>query len=68
MKECPSLNQLKKTAARAYVRTLERVDPEFAVHVLTAQRELFLAGSAFWRSEAEHADRAIQKIKVRSGD
>lgn len=64
----PTFNNLKKMAARAYIRSLERVDPRFAEHVLNAQREFFLAGSAFWRAEAEHAERAIEKIRSRKSD
>jgi len=60
------LAEFKRAAAARYVRRLERFDPRFAVHVLTAQSELFSAARAFFASEEEHARRAAGKVRERA--
>jgi len=57
--------KLKRTMLGSYVRMLERVDPQVAHHLLSAQRELFLAGKVFFEEEIKHADQAMAKIDER---
>lgn len=57
---------LKKNVLGAYVRGLESIDPKVAAHLLTAQREFFAAGRAFFEAEMGHADKAIDRIRKRA--
>jgi len=59
-------SRLKKEVLGGYVRALESIDPEVACHILTAQKEAFLAGKKFFEAEVGHADRAINKIRERA--
>lgn len=53
----------KKRAARAYLGVLDQLDPEVARHILGFQREMFLAGQAFFEEEVRHADKALEKLE-----
>lgn len=57
------LSDLKKRIIGGYIRGLQCIDPQVATHILTAQREAFAAGKAFFEVEMNHADRAIDKIR-----
>lgn len=59
--------RLKKDVLGGYVRTLHRIDPEVATHILKAQRHFFEAGRAFFEEEIGHADRALEKISQKKG-
>jgi len=56
-------NRLKTRVLMRYVRGLERLDPQVARHLLSSQREFFLAGKTFFESEAGHAQKAINKME-----
>lgn len=60
------VTRIKKEVLGGYVKALEAVDPEFACHVLSAQKEMFLAGKTFFEAEVGHAERAINKIRTRA--
>lgn len=54
---------LKRRVLGGYVKTLERIDPKLATHVLSAQREFFMAGKVFFEEEVRHADKALRRIR-----
>lgn len=57
---------LKKKVLYRYVRTLEKMDSQLARHLLTSQREFFLAGKTFFDIEAGHAQKALNKISKKN--
>lgn len=59
------VRSVKKNVLGGYVRFLDRLDPEFSRRVLSAQREFFLAGRAFFDEEARHAEKAIHRMEAR---
>lgn len=54
---------VKKNVLGRYVKALESMDPKLAEHILNAQKEFFLAGKTFWEIEAEHAEKALNRIR-----
>ena len=58
-------NELKKKILLDGLNKLEAFDPELAHHVVSAQREVFKAGQAFFESEVQHADRFLEKLKAK---
>ncbi|MCC6548054.1 hypothetical protein IT570_12885 [Candidatus Sumerlaeota bacterium] len=60
------LKEMKLAAATRYVRSLERFDPKFAEHLLTAQGELFSAAKSFFEAEERHTRKAVAMIRQRA--
>jgi len=58
-------NELKKKILIEGLKKLEAFDPELAHHMVSAQREVFKAGQAFFESEVGHADRFLEKLKAK---
>lgn len=52
----------KKKVLGGYVRTLHRLDPQLATHLLKAHKSAFEAGRAFFEEEIRHAERALEKV------
>ena len=70
MEKSPNyVDKAKQKAFDIYMRGLDRLDPKVAHHLLGFQREMFLAGRAFFESEARHAEKAMAKFerKAREG-
>lgn len=59
------LNDAKKKFFRGYMKALGCLDPQVATHLLSAQREVFLAGKEFFEAEARHAEKAMAKFEAR---
>lgn len=57
--------KFKNKVLKKYVRALDRLDPEFARHILASQHEFFLAGKTFFEYEAAHAQKAMEKQERR---
>jgi hypothetical protein len=62
------VHRAKRRLYKGYIGALERLDPDVAKHLLASQREMFLAGKAFFEEEAKHAEKAMNRMERRKDE